>query len=86
MYLWSFARGDRLGVYDFSSFVLVLFCSGFFGLFGLSFGFFLFFVFFSFLFFVYLCFAFTSVFTVLLALTQKLLFKVRILHSCVSSP
>lgn len=61
MYWWSFARGDRLGVYDFSSFVLVLFCSGFFGLFGLSFGFFVFWFFFFFvlclpMFCFYICF------------------------------
>ena len=27
-YLWRFARGDRLGVYDFSLFALLSFCSG----------------------------------------------------------
>lgn len=30
MYLWSFARGDRLSVYDFSLLALVSFCSHFF--------------------------------------------------------
>lgn len=62
-YLWSFARGDRLGVCDFSSLVLLQFCSGFFVCLPLLLRVF------GFLFFAYLCFAFTAVFTVLLALS-----------------
>lgn len=64
---WFFFFGG-VGVLGFCCCLVVCCC-----FLGFAFGF-------AFLFFVYLCFAFAAVFRVLLALNQKLLFKVCILH------